>query len=289
MRKFVTAVLTMVLVQVGVTAPVNAQSAMPTTNVLFRVLMIKSPTDIGSMFSVEVDNREYWVTAKHLLTGAKHPPLGVVSDKAVTLSVLDPTVAEERWVAQKFSVIDPGKDIDIVVLAPERSIQVVPIPSLPMSVESVGIGGECEFLGFPFATTWMSVWTNGASYKMPFIKHCYVSGEIPSPLRIWVLDGINNDGFSGGPVVFDTGPRQKIFAVVSGYRTESTDVIPVPVPSERPPNANNPTGSQSSGLPNPVQYKPVVNVNSGFIYAFDISYALDAIKKNPIGATVERK
>ena len=79
-------------------------------------------------------------------------------------------------------------------------------------------------------------------FWMPYVKHCTVSafslGEAGDK-KIWVLDGINNPGFSGGPVMFATGPQQKIFAVVSGYILEPTDVIVSapnkPVPDEPAP------------------------------------------------------
>jgi hypothetical protein len=64
-------------------------------------------------------------------------------------------------------------------------------------------------------------------------------------------------------VFFGTGDQLKVFAVVSSYRTEPTDVIP-----------SNPA----------VKPTEKVNVNSGFFIAYDIGYAMDAIHNNPIGA-----
>jgi hypothetical protein len=81
------------------------------------------------MFSIDVDGREYWLTVKHILTGAKHPPYGTIAAKTVSLSVLDPTNPDVKWDTYKFTVIDPGKDIDIVALAPDKRIQKVPIDS----------------------------------------------------------------------------------------------------------------------------------------------------------------
>jgi len=245
-----------------------SQSAEATSNILFRVVMVRSHFDQGSMFSIDVDQREYWITAKHILTGALHPPYGSLTTKTVTLSILDPSSKEERWLPEKFSVIDPGNDVDIVVLAPPRPILTDPLPSLPATSEGEQLGGDCEFLGFPFGEVWQAKFNSGESYRMPFIKHCTASGLITIPLRFWVLDGINNAGFSGGPVVFLTGPAQKIMAVISGYQTEPSAVMP----------AKKPKGSARPALP-----KEIVNVNSGFIIAFDISYAVEAIKKNPIG------
>jgi len=246
--------------------------------------MVKSATEIGSMFSIDVDGREYWLTAKHILTGKQHPPAGVVSIKNVDLDVLDPTVPQERWEKFDFAIIDPGNDIDIVVLVPSHSIQVFRVDSLTIGSE-VMFGGECEFLGFPFANSWMTRVPGGERYKMPYIKHCYVSGLITEPYKLWILDGINNKGFSGGPVVVRTGPDQRIFAVISSYAAEQGEVQSVDVPVAP---RDKPTGDHAK-QGQPTKKKSVVELNSGIITAFDATYALDAIKKNPIGPLVKPK
>jgi hypothetical protein len=82
---------------------------------------------------------------------------------------------------------------------------------------------------------------------------------------MWILDGINNAGFSGGPVIVGTDNDLKIVAVISGYSLEPTDVI---------------RGDPKAAADGP---KNTVGVNSGFILAYDISHAVDLIKKNPTG------
>jgi hypothetical protein len=66
--------------------------AQPTGNMLGRVLMVQSPYDRGTIFMLDVDQREYWITAKHILTGAKHPPYGTIPSKSVSLHILNPGV-----------------------------------------------------------------------------------------------------------------------------------------------------------------------------------------------------
>lgn len=242
----------------------------PTINVLYRVTMVESRFDRGSIFSVDVDHREYWITAKHILTGAKHPPFGSVSEKSVSLRVLNPRGQAEQWLPESFSVLDPGKDIDIVVLASAQPILPTSAPD-SVATDAVGlmIGSECEFLGFPYGTGWLANRGKQGQFWTAFAKHCTVSGSISDEPKLWILDGINNEGFSGGPVIFRAGSEQKIFAVVSGYYAEPTDVIP--------------SAARKSAPKQKAATRMKVNLNSGFIYAYDIAAAIKAIQRSPIG------
>jgi hypothetical protein len=274
---------TVLLACVLCSSGVAAQSAQPTNNIMFRTLMIKNKTEAGTMFSIEVDNREYWLTAKHILTGRKSGLAGEVNEKTVSLDVLDPIGDAIKWNSIQFTVIDPGKDIDIAVLVPTIKLQGIEIPSLKVSSEGFGMGEECSFLGFPFANTWTGTFSNSTQYKMPFIKHCYISGIIRQPAAVLVLDGINNPGFSGGPVLYHTGPDQVVLGVISGYHNEPGEVHSIEVP-------DTPTAAQApeSKKPNAIgtKKKDVVDLNTGIILAFMADVAVDAIKKNPIGRLV---
>jgi hypothetical protein len=42
--------------------------------------------------------------------------------------------------------------------------------------------------------------------SMPYVKHCTVSTWVSGEPKVWVLDGINNVRFSGGPVVAGARP-----------------------------------------------------------------------------------
>lgn len=241
--------------------------AQPTTALFARVLMVQSAHDRGTIFALNVDQREYWITAKHILTGKKHPPHGTLENKSTLLQILNPGVEGEQWVSVTFSVIDPGNDVDIVVLAPPNPLFGEAASTISTGSDNVVLGGDCEFMGFPFGAGWHGTY-NGKPIWMSFVKHCTVSGVVPEPERFWVLDAINNGGFSGGPVFTGTGSQLKIVGVVSGYRTEPTDVIP----------------SDPAVKPN-----ATANLNSGFFIAYDIEYAIDAIHKNPIGALYKEK
>jgi hypothetical protein len=256
---------------------------MPTSNVLTRVLMIQSQYYRGTVFSIDVDGREYWITAKHILTGAIHPPYGTVKAEKVNLKILNPVAAGEQWIEREFEIIDTGADIDEVVLVSTSPLLSTALPSVQTTSDSVGIGADCSFVGFPFGGGWRANFGGGQSSWMPFTKHCTVSALQAEPQKIWVLDGLNNAGFSGGPVLIRTGLDQRIFAVVSGYITEPTAVITAK--AQRSPPTGNATDEArpSKAVASPPKSKQRVDLNSGFIIAFDISYAISAIHERPIG------
>lgn len=259
------------------------QTTRATDDIIMRTMMIRYQGESATVFTVDIDNREYWITAKHLFTKAKTGPSGVFTEKSVTVEILPEQQQQQEtptgWITIQFNVLDPGKDIDIIILAaPHQPFLNQPgsqrlfnsNPSGPM------FGGECEFLGFPYGTSWQTKWEqNPEMHRWAFIKHCTISGRITEPQMIWVLDGINNDGFSGGPVIFSAGFNTPpyVFAVIAGYRPEPLEVVPV-VDGKRPAQP------EASTVQHP---KEQVNANSGFIFAYDFKYVMDAVKQNPFG------
>ena len=264
------------------------QSAQATNGALYRTFMIQTAIERGTTFSIDVDNREYWITAKHLFTGIKTGPAGVFTPKTVTVAFLAQLGEgeeghDQHWLTENFTVIDPGKDIDILALVPSHTLLDCPIGfTLNSDAGGVGFGADCEFLGFPYGGGWKAHLDTGKWVWLPYIKHCTVSAQINADVKFWVLDGINNEGFSGGPVLFGTGASQKVFAVIAGFHQEALEVLP----------AQSPNGGTTGSVPNPPELpggqtnssmKQVVNANSGFIIAFDIQPAISAIRSNPTG------
>ena len=104
---------------------------------------------------------------------------------------------------------------------------------------------------------------------LPFVKKGTLSaGWDPedSVKRLYV-DAINNEGFSGGPLVFQehSSGKLKVAAVVSKFKTEDEPVLDAL--------------GKETGLK--VQY------NTGFLIAYGINHALDIIRKNPVGLPIQ--
>jgi hypothetical protein len=103
---------------------------------------------------------------------------------------------------------------------------------------------------------------------------------------VLVLDGINNLGFSGGPVLYNTGPSQVVLGVISGYHVEPGEVHSIEVP-----DTSTAVKAQNDETPNPKKTKKedVVDLNTGIVLAYMADVAVDAIRKNPIGRPVDAK
>jgi hypothetical protein len=88
--------------------------------------------------------------------------------------------------------------------------------------------------------------------------------------KILYVDGYNNPGFSGGPIVFvDLKEKKlKVAAVVSGYRMQLADIYIY-------------EKDKATAL------KAVTN--SGLLIGYTIDAAIDAIKNKPIGVKIKAK
>jgi hypothetical protein len=250
----------------------SAAVAQPVANLLGRILMVESSFGRGTVFMLDVDRREYWITAKHILNGASDPHhVGTIKEHEAVLRMLNPDGQGEEWITARFSVIDPGNDIDIVVLVPREPLLKTQVDTLRPGAATLGAG--CGFLGFPYGAAYRGKYKRSGTFWLPFVKRCSVAALIDEPRKVWMLEGINSNGFSGGPVFTGTSSGLTLFGVVSHFGTDPLDILP-----ENP-----------AVKPDPNQINQDIKATSGFFMAHDIQSAIDAIQRNPIGAPRENR
>jgi len=230
--------------------------AQPRAEVLLRVVPIKVENSTATTFFIEVDDRQYLVTANHVVTSLK-------ADGNVQLRRPD-TLA---WTDVRIRSVMKCGSADIAVLAPAAFVQ-PELKRFPVLLGSEGLqlGGEVYFLGFPYDFDTQSQ-VKGGRFLVPFVKHAIVSAMVTeNGSQVIYLDGYNNPGFSGGPVVvFDqTRNSSRIVGVVSAYRNE-----PRPVR----------LGTSTTPLP--------VDSNAGIIVTYDLAPAVSLIRANPVGPRLE--
>ncbi len=231
--------------------------------------LLGTPEGNGTCFELRVQGRSVLVTARHLLQRT------MVGDN---VRFLGPRGLE-------------SKEVTSLVLGElEDDIAVFEVPGLPFqphrtkdtAIGSFEIGDPHLFLGFPHGLHHESY---SRPFRLPLVKGGIYSGSISiREARVHILDGINNPGFSGGPVYCHTGYQNEgdgsmtarislagnrrqepgLVGVISGYHFETKNVGRV---------YSDKTGEE---VPTDHYY---VKGNSGMIYVTDIEKVLDIVAK----------
>lgn len=218
---------------------------MVTTNILNRTLFIRA-ADYGSAFVIDIDGNEFIVTAKHLL-----PEGGPLTSIQIRRN--------STWTTYPAQEVGRASgEIDIAVLKINNRLVNGFLPA-PADMGGLSLGQDVIFVGFPYKLEGDIGFLEDGR-PLGYVKKGTISGlDSPSHPAL-VLDAINNEGFSGGPVVFSLigGPANelKIAAVVSKYRTAQQSVI------------------SAEGL----ETGDTISYNTGFLYAYNIRHAVDLIR-----------
>jgi S1-C subfamily serine protease len=202
------------LAWLSVAVIVAAQDALP-GEILGRTHMIKVGDTQGTGFGVEYKGKLYFVTARHVVAGL--PPADAVIE----------VMKAGRWTkVHTIKTLFPrSSDVDIAVFETDEKI---PVPyEILMATGSDGatLGQQVWFLGYPWGLG--SHATNGS--EIPFIKRGTMSaidGSNPQAPVIYI-DGFNNPGFSGGPIVYwdFKAHAYRVLGVVQGYKEEAAKMM----------------------------------------------------------------
>ncbi len=222
------------------------------TEVFRRVFQFKHGTSTGTCFAIDVNDKQYLCTAKHCLPSFEDDTIEIYHDN--------------QWKLLEVDLVGYGShSSDVCVLAPNNRIVEASL-TLDATSKGLGYGQEVFFLGFPYRMRMDSRDLN-RQFPMPFVKQATVSAiDLKEDAEnTFYLDGHNNPGFSGGPVVFTpvaSSQRDwRVAAIVSGYRFDEVPVLD---------NNGKETGN-------------VVHANTGIVRAYGIKHALEAIHSSPIG------
>lgn len=230
-------------------------SAQVTTNVFMRVLRIESGGRAGTAFTTEVNGHQYVITARHNL-----PKPESIVDVRLFLS-------DGGWHSFKGRAIYPeNSTVDIVALDVGQKVT-VEWPLEP-TAEGIMLGQQVYFVGYPWGLGSRGGVPAGVA-EFPFLKSSILSA-IDSQQKdsvIFFLDGQNNPGFSGGPIVFrDTKSGQfRVAAVVKGYRNEGFPVV-------KEKDLQNPNAKAHDDL--------WTRGNSGIVVGYSIAHIVQAIQKD---------
>lgn len=223
---------------------------MITRNVLQRIFQIKHRNSLSTCFTMDIDNRQYIVTAKHCIGDFDSAQFQIYKNG--------------QWKNIDVSLVGFGTcNADIAVLSAKE--QLSPTDTLASALGPLAMGQDLFFLGFPLGFR-QEVGDINLGFPLPFVKKAILSAlsDPHSDLNILFLDGHNNGGFSGGPVIFAPVGKPatdfRIGAVVSAYCVEKENILFNELPTEL----------HNQG-------------NSGIIISHSIEHAIETIKANPTG------
>ena len=216
---------------------------MITSNFIHRTVRISYNRSVGTAFTIDVEDREYLITANHVVDGIlNNDQIGIFSNG--------------NWIHLPIQVVGcASNNIDICVLATQKRLTPENLPITPSS-QGLIYGQDVFFLGFPYHFLGNVSFTE-FGYPCPFAKKAILSCFDQD---VFLLDGHNNPGFSGSPVIFakpGTNVVTNIAGVVSGYK-----FMPEPV--------------YSGDSETPLTYK----YNTGIIVTYRIEHAISIIKAN---------
>lgn len=198
---------------------------------------IKTSRGTGTCFLANDDNGFFFVTAAHIVEGTLKGDTIYLAHK-------------DGWISQCIREIRKSPSgYDIAAFTTEMKV----VGVIPKFLDPPGLmpGQPMAFLGFPHGL--QTNYPNANGYLSPLVRTAYFSGVVEiNGLRMLILDGFNNPGYSGAPVYTtnDQGDAQ-LFAVISGFKFENPDL-----------------GSVHKRTEDGVTKLPdlFVNLNSGMIY-----------------------
>lgn len=227
-----------------------------TSNVVHRVLKIRAGEATGTAFTIEHDNRQYVITARHLVDHLRPP------------HVLDVYLEGKGWSPIALELTGLSSEADVAVFS--AGILLTPTYDLEPTSKGLMYGQDVSFIGFPYDIMGF-VGDLNRGLPLPLVKRASVSafakGE--TGIEVFLLDGHNNHGFSGAPVVYhprgSSDPGElKVCGIISGYYKK-----PVPTPVGNP------------------DARVMLWQNTGVILCIPIIKAVRVIEANPNGVEVE--
>ena len=233
----------------------------PTANIVQRVFNMGVPIGDtgmlrpGTAFVLNIDGREYLVTARHVVEG-------VIGDILV--------IHEQKWVRHSANMVGRGNDnIDVAVLALATPL-VAGLNGLPvrLGMEGITYGQETMFLGFPTGYDSGSSVKLENGYPIPLVKYARLSSMPPRGHPMW-LDGHINPGFSGSPLCFVPDEEKPTELAIAGVVVANTGIKSEVYQGEEKAETD-----------------MYVFENMGLGQAWDIQHVLEIVDKNPIGLPI---
>jgi hypothetical protein len=181
---------------------------------VFQILNIETKKT-ATAFSITHDYLNYFVTARHLFEKAKN------KDK-ITFAIF----SDSTWKSlQGIIYLDSNSLVDIAVIRP---INVPYFESgFDLKITTFIMGEDSFFAGFPFGLKMLDTQNLNNNFPLALVKKGIISGSTTeNGVHIIFLDGHNNPGFSGSPIIVKSNMDNKwhLIGVISAYRKQFNDL-----------------------------------------------------------------
>jgi hypothetical protein len=260
----------------GLVISLRCHSQVP-DNVVRRTLLIKvpSPNGYGTAFTIDVDGRQYLITARHVVTSI---------DNAMRVGIN--VQRKSGWFPLQVIVYKCDDPVDIAVLIPSVQLTV----DLPLEPDSsvLAVGQDAYFIGFPYGLRFAPA---GLVGKATVAQLERVGDKKTGRI---LLDAHTNPGFSGSPLTYRTvgknGPVFSVAGVVVAFQPDESPVL-----HKKEVRADEVTTEDRArnrlAFDNGKWYRfedsgDKVQLNSGIAIAWDIGPAVDLIRRYPLGPKV---
>lgn len=192
----------------------QAQGIHLNEDIFRQVYLVQYEQTYGSSFIIDIDKKEFLITAAHLFPN-------ISNNSELEITIYDENKSEINKI-RLYKHSDPSIDIAVVVLQK-------PIKKMNPLITggSIEIGQNLLFLGYPILNGQLFATQDPAFGIRALVKKAMLSGVIKkNNYYLMLLDGHNNSGFSGGPVIGYDKKTDKniIIGVISGYVCETKKV-----------------------------------------------------------------
>lgn len=223
-------------------------------DVLESTYRIRVNDGTGTAFCVNKAGRLYFVTARHAFANFNSADFNGCIGSFDVINRTDGIVMTLAGVTVYFS--DDGSDIAVFEVPFASVLRWIDFGALDGN--GMCMGEDVLFVGFPFVFDCGYQLPNPdvtIPFYLPIVKSGIVSTFENLRTKTFLVDGHNNCGFSGGPVVIKSEDNGSVICgVVSGFLVD------------RYPG------------------QPEGDLNSGFLRAVPIKYAVDLINRIAVGA-----
>jgi len=177
-------------------------------SIIERVFKIGYLNVYGTAFTYEYNSKQFCVTAKHIFENGNYP----TNTKIVFYKNGNDSLEKDVIIHYH---TNPKVDIAVIEFLDDFTLSLK--FEINLGTNDIYYSQDIFYLGYPLGLDMSSQALR--EYPFPLVKKGIISAFINNDdITTLLLDGMNNKGFSGGPVISEGSNKEmKVIGVISGY------------------------------------------------------------------------